>query len=176
MRTRSRIAAIPLILTFLTAFAGPAAADDAAELAGVLDRFDRVQDSIRTLTAELRVTNHHRLLVEPEVNVGRLYLTKPAALRWAVAWHPNGFVLVEHLAERISGSEMPMEHIVYSDGLASMSVFIELLGAAGAALVGHSRVGAINAFGRVHEGHQITVVGEVPPGTVERVGMSVTMR
>lgn len=87
MPTRARIAAIPLLLCFALAslvvapdFAPTRAGD--ADLESVLERFDRVQSSIRTLTAELRVTNHHRLLVEPEVNVGRLYLTKPAALRW----------------------------------------------------------------------------------------------
>jgi len=36
-------------------------------------------------------------------------------------------------------------------------------------------MGAMNAFGRIVEGHQVTVVGEVPASTVEAVANSVNL-
>lgn len=51
-------------------------------LAQVLERFDGVQGSIRTLTADFTWTTRSELLKEPLVSRGRLYLTKPDAIRW----------------------------------------------------------------------------------------------
>lgn len=67
---------------------GLALAADRAEtptdpaLAAVLERFDRVQESIRTLTADLTMTTRNRLLKEPMVYRGRFYMTTPDAVRW----------------------------------------------------------------------------------------------
>lgn len=52
------------------------------ELTAILERFDRVQESIQTLTADLTMTTVNRLLVEPVVYRGRFYMTKPNAVRW----------------------------------------------------------------------------------------------
>ena len=53
-----------------------------------------------------------------------------------------------------------MEHWVYSDGLASVSIFIETADA-NRALDGTSSIGAVNAYGRRIDNYQVTVVGEV---------------
>jgi len=71
---------------------------------------------------------------------------------------------------------MPVEHLVYTDGLASVSVFIEHLEASGEHQEGTSRMGAVNAFGTMVDSFQVTVVGEVPEATVERIGRSVSRR
>ena len=71
---------------------------------------------------------------------------------------------------------MPMQHLVYTDGLASLSVFIERLSSATERLEGHSSMGAMNAYGRVLGDFQVTVVGEVPSITVERVADSIERR
>ena len=60
------------------------------------------------------------------------------------------------------GSEQPMEQLVYSDGLASVSVFIEPGVAAAEQAEGRSRIGAANAYTTTMEGRLITAVGEVP--------------
>ena len=52
-------------------------------------------------------------------------------------------------------------------------MFIEPLDPSSVALDGHSRMGAVSAFGRMVGKHQVTVVGAVPAATVEAVGMSV---
>ncbi|MEA3277082.1 MAG: MucB/RseB C-terminal domain-containing protein, partial [Pseudomonadota bacterium] len=64
-------------------------------------------------------------------------------------------------------SEQQVEHFVLSDGLASVSVYVENGSQEG--LKGGSRIGAVHAAGGRAYGHQVTVVGEVPSGTVEAV-------
>jgi len=55
---------------------------DTADLSTVLEQFDRVQNSIRTLSADFREVTTNPLLVEPIRAEGRFYMTKPAAIRW----------------------------------------------------------------------------------------------
>ena len=57
----------------------PSAATDLNE---VLARFDRVQDGIRTISAEFTETNTNALLNEPIIATGRFFMTKPDAIRW----------------------------------------------------------------------------------------------
>ena len=92
---------------------------------------------------------------------------------WKVNWLPDGFKLTEQAIDHRGDSAHAVDHMVFSDGLASLSLFIEKLGSAGMPLDGHSSMGAVSAFGRMVGSHQITVVGEVPAATVERVGLSV---
>jgi sigma-E factor negative regulatory protein RseB len=72
----------------------------------------------------------------------------------------------------VSGAA-PAHHIVLSDGLASMSVYIEKLDPAKKKFVGASYMGAVNVYGAVVDDHQITVVGEVPAATVKMVAESI---
>jgi len=53
-----------------------------ADLPRILERFDQVQNSIRTLSAEFHETTTNPLLVEPIRAEGRFYMTKPTAIRW----------------------------------------------------------------------------------------------
>ena len=54
----------------------------AGPLEDVLSRFDRVQETIHTLSAEFTETTTSDLLLDPITARGRFYLTKPDALRW----------------------------------------------------------------------------------------------
>jgi sigma-E factor negative regulatory protein RseB len=96
--------------------------------------------------------------------------------RWTVGWLPAGFSMSDRAADAAGAGRMPVEHLVYTDGLASVSVFIEYLDAQGEHLEGLSRMGAVNAYGTMVAGFQVTAVGEVPGGTVERIGRSVARR
>lgn len=51
-------------------------------LDAVLERFDRVQAQIRTLSAEFVQTTRNSLLKEPVVAKGEFYLTKPDSVLW----------------------------------------------------------------------------------------------
>lgn len=54
----------------------------ALELEQMLEEFDRVQESIRTLSAEFTETMHSTLLKDKIVARGQLFLTKPDSVRW----------------------------------------------------------------------------------------------
>lgn len=96
--------------------------------------------------------------------------------RWEVADLPPGFHLVSHRSEAMPPHGNAVQHSVYSDGLASVSVFIESANSGDMPLNGLSRMGAVHAFGRQLEGRQVTVVGEVPAATVRRIASSVQQR
>ena len=72
--------------------------------------------------------------------------------------------------EELPGRDAPVVHILYSDGLANVSVFIEP--AKEKKIARRSRVGASNAFSIEVDGNQITAVGEVPAATVEQIATS----
>jgi sigma-E factor negative regulatory protein RseB len=71
------------------------------------------------------------------------------------------------------GSSEPVAHLVYTDGIASVSVFVEPRKANTAGAEGPARVGSSSAYSTVVDGHQITAVGEVPPSTVELIAKQV---
>lgn len=83
---------------------------------------------------------------------------------WRFTALPDGFQVVMNDRWRDASGSM-VEQIVVSDGLASVSVYVE--GDAEEGLTGPTRMGAIHALGRRVAGHQVTVVGEVPAKTVE---------
>ncbi len=80
-RARSRVLLLATLAVLVPAVADDAPAAD-PRLAGVLARFDEVQDSVRTLTADLTMTTHNSLLKEPVVYRGRFFMTKPSSVRW----------------------------------------------------------------------------------------------
>jgi len=91
---------------------------------------------------------------------------------WKINKMPNGFVLVEH-NRRMGKSGAMVEHMVFTDGLASISVFMEKNTPHDKIpFAGVSRMGAVNAFARRVNDHQITVVGEVPVAAVRMIGES----
>lgn len=93
---------------------------------------------------------------------------------WGVIRLPAGFRLTAWRIQLIAGSNVPVQHLVYSDGLASVSVFIEPLNPQAEPMKGLAKVGAAFAFSRALDNHQVTAVGEVPPVTLEAIAASVT--
>jgi sigma-E factor negative regulatory protein RseB len=90
---------------------------------------------------------------------------------WSVVRLPPGFRLTITRVQSMAGSHALVHHMVYSDGLASVSVFIEPKPAQ--AMHGLGRVGSASAYSLDLNGHQITAVGEVPPVTVESIATAV---
>lgn len=94
---------------------------------------------------------------------------------WRVDWLPPGFVVLAtwRRPNPLGGQELLTQ--VYGDGLASISVFIEPLHEAQADDA-HSQAGPTAISSRQHSTPQgeymVTVLGEVPPATVERVALS----
>ncbi len=98
---------------------------------------------------------------------------------------PPGFRLTVQGAQTLGGASAPASHLVYSDGLATVSVFVEEQGVSTSGIAatpdpqaqppmqGLARVGSGYAFSTVVQGHQVTAVGEVPAQTVEFIAHSV---
>ncbi len=87
-----------------------------------------------------------------------------------VAWLPGGFKEDMERMQKMPTGGMPVKHKVFSDGLSSVSVFFEEgMEQDTSNLVGGSRMGAINAHGRSLGDYHVTVVGEVPHVTVQKI-------
>jgi sigma-E factor negative regulatory protein RseB len=81
---------------------------------------------------------------------------------------PPGFRMTAHTAQVLPGLADPVDHIVISDGLASVSVFVETY-SSGVSGVMSARVGSASAFSVMVNGRKITAVGEVPPATLKSI-------
>jgi sigma-E factor negative regulatory protein RseB len=91
---------------------------------------------------------------------------------WQLSGMPGGFWRESVLRRKIPGSDQFVQQMVYTDGLASLSVFIEKKSSL--AQEGASSMGAVNAFMRLYNDFLITAIGEVPAITVRQVAESVT--
>jgi sigma-E factor negative regulatory protein RseB len=88
------------------------------------------------------------------------------ASAWRLEALPPGFAIRMH-DRWPEGAGGQAEHLVVTDHLASVSIFVEGEGQGG--LTGASRIGAVHAVGGRIAGHQVTVVGQVPAETVAAV-------
>jgi sigma-E factor negative regulatory protein RseB len=92
--------------------------------------------------------------------------------RWEPSSLPGGFELTAH---RFSGKEgeASYEHLVYSDGLAAVSVYVENPVPESGARTGINRRGTTHAFSRTSDDMRVTVVGDVPAITVKFIAEAV---
>jgi sigma-E factor negative regulatory protein RseB len=98
----------------------------------------------------------------------RLRPPPPATLAWNAMRLPPGFRMAARSAQLLPGSANPVDQLVFTDGVASVSVFVEIQRRPGdQPLVQSATVGSSSAFSTVVDGHKITAVGEVPPATVQ---------
>jgi sigma-E factor negative regulatory protein RseB len=112
------------------------------------------------------------LKINPETRAANPSVTiKPTD--WQVDALPNGFRKIKEICRPLSDRNTPVTHLVFSDGLAAISVFIEELSGRVAVNSGLSSQGSIQIYTRISGDKLITVVGEVPPRTVIQVADSV---
>ena len=98
-----------------------------------------------------------------------------AASGWTIKPELPGFKKMTEM-KRTQGSSSEVGHVVYSDGLAALSVFIEPLASRAPLPPGLSRQGAINIYSRQVANHLVTVVGETPADSVKKLAESVEYR
>ena len=89
---------------------------------------------------------------------------------WSSESLPAGFRAVSTHAEVMDGSGETVTHILFSDGLANVSVFIAAR--SDNAAPGAARVGGSNSFSIDHGAYEITAIGEVPAMTVRQIASS----
>jgi sigma-E factor negative regulatory protein RseB len=125
-----------------------------------------------------------------EPDIGRVLASNSRSDRWNATRLPPGFRNVMQAAQSMPGTTGRVEHFVFSDGLASVSVFVETqvisrtaaadsgsgatpgVTAAPASSTEVTQFGSTSAFSTVVEGRKITAVGEVPPETVRAIANS----
>ncbi len=92
---------------------------------------------------------------------------------WTIRSRPAGFRTVTELVRTIGGTS-GVGHIVLSDGLAAISVFIQpATSKQPAPQPGLARQGAINVYVRPVGSYWVTVVGEAPPESVKYIANAV---
>jgi sigma-E factor negative regulatory protein RseB len=101
----------------------------------------------------------------------------PASLvGWSLSSDLPGFRKVAELKRRL-GETGPVGQVVYSDGMAAVSVFIEPLeGRRDPVRSGLASVGAIHIYTKEVAKHMVTVVGEAPAASVQRIANAVEFR
>ncbi len=92
---------------------------------------------------------------------------------WAALRLPPGFHMSVRAVQIMPGTTGLVEHLVYTDGIASVSVFVESHMHADHKLSGSEQVGSTSTFATMVDGHPVTAVGEVPPETVKFIANSV---
>jgi sigma-E factor negative regulatory protein RseB len=95
---------------------------------------------------------------------------------WVVADAPKGFQKVTELKRTLPGRPQPVSQIVYTDGVASISVFVEPNAAPVRTTEAATEEGTTTFFVRPMGDQVVTVLGEVPLATAQQVGRSVTRR
>ncbi|MGH8195465.1 MAG: MucB/RseB C-terminal domain-containing protein [Woeseiaceae bacterium] len=93
---------------------------------------------------------------------------------WACNDLPTGFRVLSTQHEQLPGADAPVTHIVYGDGVATVSVFIAER--QDQPIARRANVGASNSFSIEIDRHQVTAVGEVPSETVQRIATSMRRR
>ena len=89
---------------------------------------------------------------------------------WLVNKPPPGFKQVMQLRREI-GDQQSRVHLVFSDGFAAISIFIDTRSNNGFR-AGLAKEGSLNVYRRVLDDQFVTVLGDVPANTVKRIGDS----
>jgi sigma-E factor negative regulatory protein RseB len=106
----------------------------------------------------------------------------PDSSAWSAMRLPPGFRMSIRSAQTLPGSAQAVDHLVFTDGVASVSVFVEhqetvpqsaSSSAEQIPVAEAATVGSSSAFSTVVDGHKITAVGEVPPETVQFIASQV---
>ena len=90
---------------------------------------------------------------------------------------PGGYSKVAESYDNMPLGKMPMSHVTISDGMASVSVYVEytLDPSVDHSAEGLSTMGAVNAFTKMVDEAMVTVVGEVPAAVVETISNAVRL-
>ena len=94
---------------------------------------------------------------------------------WEVARLPSGFVKTGEGFRTMPGKRDPVAHLLFSDGIVTVSVFIEPASSTPRPS-GHTQIGAVNAFVRQLDDNVATVLGEAPPATVRRIANEISRK
>lgn len=121
------------------------------------------------LQPDVRDSNFVQVEISRETHAGG---ANRLAGHWQVGKIPDGFIMTGH-HHGANGEQAELEHLVFTDGMATVSIYVEPLVEGAGQLSGSSRLGAVNVFGLQFDGYAVTAVGEVPLATVKLMANSV---
>ncbi|PPD54304.1 MAG: transcriptional regulator [Methylotenera sp.] len=119
---------------------------------------------------------------QPSIDLTKKYEMEEAVLpnrvnsNWIVAELPPGYVKVDHIEFMVNGKTSPVNQMIFSDGIASVSLFIEPITKGTRPKIGHHLIGTTHICANVIESYQVMVVGEVPLATVQQIANAVSFR
>ncbi|MCG5512641.1 MucB/RseB C-terminal domain-containing protein [Ectothiorhodospira shaposhnikovii] len=94
-------------------------------------------------------------------------------LRWRIGEMPPGFQVTGVSRRLMAASPHPVQHMILTDGLATVSVFVTRMDRPEDRLRGLTRSGGLHAVVLPWGEYQVTVLGEVPEATVRLIAESV---
>lgn len=154
---------------------------------GLLVKMTLLNDKTETLEQiafqELSMLNSHDLnWFQPRIDASKNYVMEDATspnrvnTNWIVAELPPGYIKVDHIELMVNGKTSPTNQMIFSDGIASVSLFIEPIVKGTRTKTGHKLLGSTNICANVINGYQIVVVGEVPLATVQMISKAVSFK
>jgi sigma-E factor negative regulatory protein RseB len=137
-----------------------------------VEQFTFTQLTIGGVTREMVRTRH----ASRDWRVEDAHAAPAQLAGWGLTSELPGFQKIVELKRRL-GESRSAGQVVYSDGLAAVSVFIESLeGRSEAVRTGLSSMGAIHIYRREVANHMVTVVGEAPAASVQSIANAVEYR
>lgn len=118
-------------------------------------------------TSNINFHSHHPYSVPTQKPEQPLYESG-----WQVNLLPQGFKKTMEIRRPLHGKNIPVTHLVFSDGLAGISVFIEDMTGETKMTTGLSSQGLLNIYSKMIGNNLVTVVGDVPPRTVMQIADS----
>jgi sigma-E factor negative regulatory protein RseB len=95
-------------------------------------------------------------------------------MKWQFSNLPDGFRKESAVKRKVGETDRFVQQMVYTDGLASLSVFIEKQNSQ--TTQGETSMGAVNGFIYLLDNYSVTAIGEVPAVTVRQVAESVSIQ
>ena len=112
-------------------------------------------------------------IFEKNINLSKIYVAKNKFVEnyvsnkfWNLKELPSGFKEVDLISRRVNGLNLLDYQIIFSDGLAYVSLFIRPITRGTEPKEGTVAIGPTNISARYQDGYQIMSVGMVPPETV----------
>jgi sigma-E factor negative regulatory protein RseB len=99
-------------------------------------------------------------------------LDQPVSVTWKVT-PPPGFIRVQEAMRALPGKPMPVTHLVFSDGLSVLSMFLEPVNPHMPKMQGLAAEGTIGVYASEVDGYSVTTLGEVPNAALIETGNSV---
>ncbi len=127
------------------------------------------QDIVSSALDPSYSTDNFKWYTEP-----RPTLKREVQSQWVADAVPSGFRVVSTQQKILPDVDDPLTHIIYSDGLVTVSVFIAPV--SDEMKPRRSSVGASNSYSTVIDDYRVTAVGQVPQVTVEQIAKSMRRR